>query len=109
MALWVMAITEGLRPAAGHACIGSERTATAGREKQRAAFAGRHVASYCMRGGGGCQHAKKWRFLHERPSGTQKGNSGRIAVWWKTRTAMPRCRNMWTHGRGLLRRSHAIL
>ena len=32
-----------------------------------------------------------------------------IPVPWKTLIPMHKCRNMWTHGRGLLRQSHAIL
>src|SRR5439155_16711919 len=54
-------------------------------------------------GGGRCQHATKPPFLHCKIKEIR-----RIAVWWKTRSAMPRCRNMWTRGPGLLRPSHAI-
>jgi hypothetical protein len=55
-------------------------------------------------GGARCQHATKRAFLHCKKNAIRK-----IPVKVENFIATPKYRNMWTHGRGLLRQSHAIL
>jgi hypothetical protein len=64
-----------------------------------------------MWAGGAVNTPTKPPFLHCKmgKSARNPRKIRRIAVWWKTRSAMPIYRNMWTRGPGLLRRSHAIL
>ena len=107
VALLVMAITEGLRrfqTGRGARVHWRERGNSRSCENETCRLLRAARERYSMWAAERCQHATKPPFLHCKMSEIR-----RIAVWWKTRSAMHRCRNMWTHGRGLLRRSHAIL